>query len=96
MKAQRFTTDPELRELVMNKVEAIIAKPRVSAYTPQALVEVVYALLSLVYDERKFEKYMHREYGGSRPWWLNDDVDYPIAVTRLQKLVLLLKDDALD
>jgi len=93
---QKFTSDPELREVVIGKVETILSKPRVSAYTPQALVEVVYALLSLVYDEKKYEKYMYKEYGGSRPWWLSDDIDYPTAVTRLQKLVLLLKDDALD
>ena len=80
--------------MVLNKVESILEKPRSTAYTPQALVEISYSLLSLGFDESNFEKKMFNEYSGSRPWWLSDDLDYPTAVTRLRKLVELLRTEA--
>ena len=79
---------------VLSKVEQVLNKPRTSAHTPAALVEVVYALLGLVFDDRKFEKFFTKEFGGtSRAWWLNEDLDYPMAVTRLVKLTEYLKDN---
>lgn len=83
----------DTREAVLNKVNTILSKPRVNAYTPQALVEITCSLLSLAYNERKFQNYMSKEYGStSKPWWLNEDLDYPTAVHRLTNLVNFLKD----
>lgn len=82
-----------LREAVLNKVDTMLEKPRTSAYTPQALVESVCAVLSLAYNEHKFQKHMYKEYNAhSKPWWLNEDLDYPTAVSRLRGLVDLLRD----
>ena len=83
----------EIREAVLAKIETILAKPRVSAYTPQALVEMVCTLLSLSYNENKFQKYMFREFGShSKPWWLSEDLDYTLAVSRLKNLIEYLKE----
>lgn len=83
----------DTRNAVLSKIDNILSKPRVNAYTPQALVEIVCSLLSLSYNERKFQNYMFKEYGShSKPWWLNDDLDYPTAVTRLTNLVNFLKE----
>jgi hypothetical protein len=38
---------------------------------------------------------MFNEYGGNRPWWLNDELDYATAVVRLQKLVETLREEYL-
>lgn len=83
----------ELRNTVLNKVNLILEKPRVSAYTPQALVEVVCTLLSLAYNETKFQKHMFKEYNStSKPWWLNEDLDYQTATLRLRRLAEFLSD----
>ena len=84
----------DIRELVLGKVETMLSKPRTSAYTPQALVEIIYALLSLAYNETKFQKYMFKEFGSSaRPWWLEESLDYPTATARLKHLVEVLKEN---
>jgi len=86
-------SNQEMLEAVLDKVEHILEKPRVNSYSPQSLVEVVYSLLSLVYDEYKFTKYMFREYSStSRPWHLGEGLDYTIVTNRLRKLVDFLKD----
>ncbi len=82
----------DITELVLNRVDHILEKPRVSAHSPEALVEICFNLLSLAFDENKFQKYMFKEWGGARAWWLADDFDYPTAVNRLKKLVGLMKD----
>jgi len=83
----------EMKEVVLAKVEAVLSKPRVSAYTPQALVEITCALLSLAYNENKFQKFMFKEFGShSKPWWLNEDLDYLTAVSRMKSVVEYLKD----
>lgn len=83
----------DIRSAVLNKVDTILTKPRVSAYTPQALVEVVCSILSLAYNEHKFQKHMYKEFGSSsKPWWLNDDLDYPTATNRLKMLIEYLKE----
>jgi len=83
----------EVRGVVLDRVQMLLEKPRVSAYTPQALVEVICNLLALGWDEYKFNKYMFKEYNSySRPWWLSEDLDYPIAVNRLKNLTEYLAD----
>ncbi len=82
-----------MKEAVLAKVEAILLKPRISAYTPQSLVEVVCAILSLAYSEQKCQKYMFREFGSySKPWWLCEDLDYPTVVNRMKTMVEYLKE----
>lgn len=91
-KAQMF--DMEIANIILNKCEEVLAKPRVNAYTPQALVEIIYTLLSISFNQRQFEKQMFEEYSNSsRPWWLNSDLDYPTAVNRLEKLISSLRDE---
>jgi len=86
--------DIKMANIVLNKCDEVLAKPRVNAYTPQALVEIIYAILSISFDQRKFEKKMFMDYSsGSKPWWLSDDLDYPTATTRLQNLVNSLRDE---
>lgn len=85
--------DIKIAKVVLDKCDEVLAKPRVNAYTPQALVEIVYAILSICFDQTRFEKKMYMDYSsGNRPWWLNDDLDYPTAVNRLQNLVNSLRD----
>jgi hypothetical protein len=93
--ARSYSNNSEVRELTLNKIDYILKNPRVNAYTPQSLVEVVCALLSLSFDKREFERRMFNEYGGNRPWWLNEDLDYPTTVHRLQKLVETLREEYL-
>lgn len=77
----------ELREVVFAKIDNVLAKPRTSAHSPQALAEVVYSLMNLIYDDRRYERWMNNEYPGSRPWYFDDNIDSPMAVTKLQKMV---------
>lgn len=83
----------KMKHVVLSRTKEIINKPRTSAHDPVALVEVVYSLLSLVYENRFYERYMNDQYGGSRPWYMMEDVDYPVAANRLQKLVSYLEDE---
>jgi hypothetical protein len=91
-KAQIF--DMEMGKCVLNKCDEILAKPRVNAYTPQSLVEIIYAILSISFNQQDFEKRMFLEYSsGSKPWWLSEDLDYPTATKRLQALTDTLRDE---
>ncbi len=92
MADKKHSTDRTIRQLILNNVISILEKPRVNAYTPQALVEIVYALLSVCFDRKSFEKKMFDNYSGNKPWWLSEDLDYSIATQRLKKLVLSLQD----
>lgn len=86
--------DTEVARIVLNKCEQVLTRPRVNAYTPQALVEIVYSILSISFDQCRFEKRMFMEYGsGSKPWWLDGDLDYPTATNRLRNLVDSLKEE---
>ena len=87
--------DMEMAKVILNKCEEILAKPRVNAYTPQALVEIIYSILSIAFDQRRFEKRMFLEYSsGSKPWWLSEDLDYVTATNRLKNLVINLRDES--
>lgn len=81
----------DVREAVLYKVQDVLNKPRVSAYTPQSLVEVVRHLLSVAYDERKLDKLLHKD-SGPRSWWL-EDIDYNFATQKLQRVVDILSDE---
>jgi len=85
--------DKYVKEMVLKRVYEILKNPRVNAYTPQSLVEIVCSLLSLSFDKRKMEKRMFKQYGGNRPWWLNGDLDYPTAVNRLGEMVEFLENN---
>jgi len=86
--------DIKIAKIILDKCDDILAKPRVNAYTPQALVEMIYAILSISFDQRKFEKKMFLDYSsGAKPWWLSEDLDYPTATNRLQNLINNLKDE---
>lgn len=88
-----FMLDQEIRDRILHRIETVLSKPRTSATSPQALVEIVSNLLAVCYDENKFQKYMHREFGsGSRPWYMSDDMDFTIATNRLKSLVEFLYD----
>jgi hypothetical protein len=94
MKNSHVVFESEVAKVVLDKCETILEKPRTSAYSPQALVEIVYALLSISFDQRSFEKKMFLEYpSGSKPWWFSEDLDFPTATNRLKKLISNLKDD---
>jgi len=83
----------DIKDLVFSRIETILAKPRTSAYTPISLVECVYCLLFLVYEDRRYEKYMNDEYQGNKAWYFEEGLDYQIMVTRLQKLITRLQDE---
>ena len=85
--------DFRMKQAIINRTKDILSKPRTTAHTPVALVEIVYALLSIAYENRFYERYMNDQYSGPRAWYMMDDVDYPIAVNRLQKLVSYLEDE---
>ena len=87
------TVRTDIKELVLNRVEKMLSKPRTSAHSPLALAEVVYGCLNLVYEDRRYERYMNYDYPGSRPWYFDDNLDFQIATTRLQKLVMRLRDE---
>lgn len=88
--------DVKIANIILDKCDEILAKPRVNAYTPQSLVEMMYAILSISFDQKQFEKKMFLEYSSSsRPWWLSSDLDYTTAVTRLKSLVSGLRSDNL-
>jgi hypothetical protein len=88
----KVSSNYNLREVVLSKVQDVLNKPRVSAYTPSSLVEVVRHLLSLSYDDKKLEKLLYRD-SGSRSWWLEPDLNYEYVVSKLQKTVDVLYDD---
>ena len=83
----------DIKELVLSRVEKILSKPRTAAHSPIALAEVVYGCLSLVYEDKRHERYMNYEYPGSKPWYFDDNLDFQIAATRLQKLIMRLRDE---
>jgi len=89
---QSKTFDADMARVVLSKCKEVLVKPRVSAYTPQSLVEVVYGILSISFDQKHFEKEMFLEYS-SKPWWLSEDLDYVTATTRLKKLVSNLEGE---
>lgn len=82
----------DMREVVLSKVQDVLNKPRVSAHTPSSLVEVTRHLLSLCYDDRRMEKLLYKD-SGSKAWWLEDGLDYPFVVSKLQKVVDALYDE---
>lgn len=81
-----------MREVVLSKVQEVLNKPRVSAYTPSSLVEVVRHLLSLSYEDKRLEKLLYRE-SGSRSWWLEPDLSFEYVTDKLQKVVNVLYDE---
>lgn len=83
----------DIKDLVFSRVDSMLTKPRVTAHSPIALVEVVYACLSLVYDDKRHERYMNREYPGSKAWYFEDGLDFQITTIRLQKLMDKLRDE---
>jgi len=83
----------DIKELVFSRLDAILAKPRTSAHSPLALVEVVYALLFCVYEDRRYERYMNEEYPGAKAWYFDESLDFQIVTTRLQKLVTRLAEE---
>jgi hypothetical protein len=83
----------DIKDLVFNRLDNILAKPRTCAHTPVMLAEITYALLNLVYEDRRYERYMNDEYPGSKPWYFEDGLEYPMAVNRLQKLLIRLNDE---
>ena len=82
-----------VRGVVFGELQEILSKPRTSAHSPQALVEVCYALMNLVYEDRRHVKFMNNEYGGSKAWYFDDNLDFSIVINRLQKMVDKYKDD---
>ena len=92
--AKKAKTGSNIRSAIFGELQAVLSKPRTSAYSPQSLVEVCYALMDVVYDDRRHVKYMNREYAtGGRAWYLDDGLDFGIATIRLQKMVDKYKDE---
>lgn len=91
----RKTVRVEIKDLVFGKLEGILAKPRTNAHTPAMLAEIAYAYLNLVYEDRRYERYMNEEYPGSKPWYFEDGLEYTVAVNRLQKLLSRLNDETM-
>ncbi len=87
--------DSKTKNLVIETAQRLLAKPRVSGYTPASLAESVLHILSMAYDRRLFEKFIAREFicSGSRAWYLEEDMDYPMVVNRLNALVAYLYDE---
>jgi hypothetical protein len=91
--AARKTVRTDIKELVFSRIENILAKPRTSAHSPISLVEVVYGCLYLVYEDRRYERYMNDEYPSSKAWYFEEGLDFQIVVNRLQKLMSKLHDE---
>lgn len=83
----------DIKDLVFSRIEGMLAKPRTTAHSPISLVETIYACLNLVYEDKRYEWYMNREYPGSKAWYFEDGLDFQIVTTRLNKLVSKLRDE---
>jgi len=82
-----------VQNAVFNELQVILSKPRTNAHSPQALVEVCYALMNLVYEDRRHIRHMNNEYAGNKAWYLDDNLDFTIVTNRLQKMVEKYKDE---
>lgn len=82
-----------MRSAIFGELQEVLSKPRTSAHSPQALVEVCYALMNLVYEDRRHIRYMNSEYGNSKAWYFDDNLDFTITINRLQKMVEKYKDE---
>ena len=93
--AKNSNVSREVKELVLAKVQDVLNKPRVSAFSPESLVEVIRHLLSLGFDNSKVEKLLYRDYSGAKAWWLSDEgtLDFNTAQYRLQKAIDILYDE---
>lgn len=87
--------DSKIKTLVIETAQRLLAKPRVSGYTPASLAESVMHILSMAYDRRFLEKFIAKEFvcSGSRAWYLDEDMDFPTVVNRLNALVEYLYDE---
>lgn len=90
MAKKRYNED-SVQDAVFYELTSILEKPRTSAHSPQALVEVCYALLNLAFHDRRHVRHMNNEYSsGSKAWYLDDSLDFGIVTARLKKLVEML------
>ncbi len=93
MAVGRKAARTDIKDLVLSRIDNMLAKPRVAAHSPVALVEVVYGCLYLVYEDRRYERYMNDEYQCSKAWYLEDGLDFQMMQHRLQKLITRLRDE---
>jgi hypothetical protein len=93
--AKNSNVSREVKELVLAKVQDVLNKPRVSAYSPSSLVEIVRHLLSLGFDNNKIEKLLYKDYSTSKAWWICDEgeIDFSTTQFRLQRTVDALYDE---
>lgn len=92
----KYSVQQEIKELVLAKVQDILNKPRVSAYSPTSLVEIVRHLLSLGFGNGRVETLLYKDYSGSKAWWLvssEEELDFSTTQHRLQKAVDVLYDE---
>lgn len=89
----KFSTKFEVKELILNKVNEVLQKPRVNAYSPESLVEVVRHLLSIAFEDKKIEKFLYKD-SGPRAWWLEEGLTYEFVTNKLQKVSDFLYDDS--
>ena len=91
----KYSVQQEIKELVLAKVQDVLNKPRVSAYSPASLVEITRHLLSLGFGNGRVEALLYKDYSGSKAWWLCDESELDFSTTqhRLQKAVDILHDE---